>query len=275
VSGESLYRALELYGRNVDENKRAFDWGRFAAESPASVERLARAKEGEKPIAATLDEALARRVEFLSAYQDAAYAERYRAGVARVAAAEQRVRPGSRALEEAVARHYFPVLAYKDEYEVARLHTETGFLESIKRNFGADARVSFNFSPPLFARRDPATGRPRKYELGPWLKPVLRLLAKLKWLRGTKFDPFRFSADRRLERELLTRYEASLDRIVAELDEARFEVALALAALPNQVRGFGPVKSAAAARARAAEQDLWEQWRAPAARPERRRASAA
>jgi indolepyruvate ferredoxin oxidoreductase len=101
------------------------------------------------------------------------------------------------------------------------------------------------------------------------------MLAKLKWLRGTKLDPFRFSADRRLERELLARYEASLDRIVAELDEARFELALALAELPHQVRGFGPVKSAAAARARSAEQELWERWRAPAARAERRRASAA
>jgi indolepyruvate ferredoxin oxidoreductase len=135
--------------------------------------------------------------------------------------------------------------------------------------------VSFNLSPPLFARHDKATGRPRKYELGPWLTPVLRVLAKLKWLRGTKLDPFRFSADRRLERELLARYEAALERIVTELDDARFELALSLAALPNQVRGFGPVKSAAAVRARAAEQELWEQWRAPAARTERRRASAA
>jgi indolepyruvate ferredoxin oxidoreductase len=275
VSGESLYRALELYGRNVDENKSAFDWGRFAAESPASVERLARAKEGEKPIATTLDEALARRTEFLTAYQDRAYAERYRAAVARVAAAEQRVRPGSRALEEAVARHYFAVLAYKDEYEVARLHTETGFLESIKRNFGAGARVSFNLSPPLLARRDPATGRPRKYELGAWLLPVLRVLAKLKWLRGTKLDPFRFGADRRLERELVARYEASLERIVAELDDVRFDLALSLASLPQQVRGFGPVKKAGAVTARAAEQELWEQWRAPAVRTERRRATAA
>jgi indolepyruvate ferredoxin oxidoreductase len=107
------------------------------------------------------------------------------------------------------------------------------------------------------------------------LLPVLRLLAKLKRLRGTKLDPFRFSADRRLERELLARYEASLERIVAELDEARFEVALSLASLPNQVRGFGPVKRAAAVGARSAEQELWEQWRAPPARTEPRRASAA
>jgi len=275
VSGESLYRALELYGRNVDENKLAFDWGRFAAESPASVGRLARAKEGEQPLARTLPEIIARREQFLTAYQDAAYAQRYRALVDRVAAAEQRVLPGSTALQEAVARHYFAVLAYKDEYEVARLHTQTGFVDSVKRNFGAEARMSFHFSPPLFARRDPATGRPKKYELGPWVLPVLRVLAKLKWLRGRKLDPFAYSADRRLERELLARYEAALERVVAELDGSRFGLALELAALPGQVRGFGPVKSAAAAGARVTEQRLWEQWAAPAAVAECERASAA
>jgi indolepyruvate ferredoxin oxidoreductase len=127
----------------------------------------------------------------------------------------------------------------------------------------------------LFARRDPATGRPRKYELGPWILPVLRALAKLRRLRGTKLDPFRMSADRRLERELLARYEALLDRLAAELDDSRFDVALELARLPEQVRGYGPVKSAAAARARAAEERLWARWAAPAETTSAARASAA
>jgi len=142
-------------------------------------------------------------------------------------------------------------------------------VESIKRSFGADARMSFHFSPPLLARRDPATGRPKKYELGPWMVPVLRLLAKLRWLRGTKFDPFGMTADRRVERELLARYESLLDRIAAELDESRFELAVELARLPEQVRGYGPIKSAAAVRSRVAEQELWERWAAPAARESR------
>jgi indolepyruvate ferredoxin oxidoreductase len=274
VSGAALYRALELYGRNVDENKLAFDWGRFAAESLVQVERLASAREGEQHEPSSLEETVARRERFLTSYQDRAYAERYRSRLSRIAAAEQRARPGSDALHEAVAHNYFTVLAYKDEYEVARLHTESGFIESVKRNFGADARMSFHFSPPLLARRDPATGRPKKYELGPWMLPVLRVLAKLRWLRGTKLDPFRFSADRRLERELLARYEALLDRVMAELDDSRFELALALARLPEQVRGFGPVKSAAAERARTAEQQLWQQWAAPAVREEPARATA-
>ncbi len=228
-----------------------------------------------QPAAASLAESVARREEFLAGYQDRAYAERYRARLARLAAVEQRVRPGSQALQDAVARNYFSVLAYKDEYEVARLHTETGFVESVKRNFGTSARMSFHLSPPLFARLDPATGRPRKYELGPWMLPVLRLLAKLRWLRGTKLDPFGMSADRRLEREWLARYESLLDRIAAQLDGARFDLAIALARLPEQVRGYGPVKRAAAARALAAEQDLWKQWAAPAERESGARASAA
>jgi indolepyruvate ferredoxin oxidoreductase len=264
VSGAALYRALELYGRNVEENKLAFDWGRFAAESPEEVERLA--AESAEPVATSLPEAIARREKFLVGYQDAAYAERYRARLARIAAAEQRVRPGSQALQEAVARNYFRVLAYKDEYEVARLHTETDFIDSVKRSFGAGVRMSFHFAPPLFARHDPATGRPRKYELGPWVRPVLRVLAKLRFLRGTKLDPFGMSADRRLERELLARYESLLDRIEGELDECRFDVALELARLPEQVRGYGPVKSAAAAQARDAERNLWERWVTPAAK---------
>jgi indolepyruvate ferredoxin oxidoreductase len=273
VSGAALYRALELYGRNVEENKLAFDWGRFAAESLEQVERLA--AESAQPIAASLSEAIARREEFLVGYQDRAYADRYRTRLARVAAAEQRVRPGSQALQDAVARNYFSVLAYKDEYEVARLHTESGFVESVKRSFGAGVRMSFHFSPPLFARLDPATGRPKKYELGPWVMPVLRALAKLRRLRGTKLDPFRFSSDRRLERALLAHYESVLDRITAELDDSRLGVALELARLPEQVRGYGPVKSAAAARARETERDLWDQWAAPATKETRARASAA
>jgi len=265
VSGAALYRALELYGRNVDENKLAFDWGRFAAENPEEIERLATAKEGGKPVAMALPDVIARREEFLVGYQNRAYAQRYRALLDRVAAAEQRVYPKSQALIEAVARNYFTVLAYKDEYEVARLHTESGFVGSLQRNFGAGVRMSFHFSPPLFARLDPATGRPKKYELGPWVLPVLRVLAKLKWLRGRKLDPFGYSADRRLEREWLARYERVVERIVADLDESRFEIALELAELPRDVRGYGPIKRAAAERARLAEQALMARWEAPAA----------
>ena len=265
VSGAALYRALELYGRNVGENKLAFDWGRFAAESPEQVERLASSRDDDDRPSTSTDDAIARREVFLTRYQDRAYADRYRALVDRVAAAEQRVRPGSEQLRDAVARNYFALLAYKDEYEVARLHTETDFLDSLRRNFGAAARPSFHFSPPLFAAKDPATGRPKKYELGPWIVPVLRTLAKLKFLRGTKLDPFGYGADRRLERALIVRYERVVERLVAELDERRFELALEVARVPSGVRGYGPIKRDAAARAAEREQRLLETWEAPAA----------
>ena len=219
---------------------------------------------------------VARRVEFLTAYQDRAYADRYRTRIDRLAALEARVRPDSRELQEAVARNYFNVLAYKDEYEVARLHTASEFVDSIRRSFGAGARMSFNFSPPLFARLDPATGRPKKYEFGPWIAPVLRVLAGLKRVRGTWLDPFRYSADRRLERDLLSRYEAALDRIEAELTESRFDVALKIAKLPHEIRGYGPIKRVAAERAVVAEARLWEEFAAAPPQPvaERVRASA-
>jgi indolepyruvate ferredoxin oxidoreductase len=260
VSGAALYRALELYGRNVEENKLAFDWGRFAAESPAEVEKLATAKDGEAARPRTLPELIAHREKFLASYQDGRYAERYRRAIARVAAVEYRLRPDSTVLQEAVARHYFTVLAYKDEYEVARLHTETEFAASVRRGFGSDVRMSFNFSPPLFAKVDPSTGRPKKYEFGPWIVPVLRLLARMRRVRGTWFDPFARTADRLLDRAVLERYEAALERIVAELDAARFDLAVELACLPDQVRGYGPVKRAAAITAERAEQKLWERW---------------
>jgi len=277
VSGAALYRALELYGRNVEENKLAFDWGRFAAQNQEQVERLAAAKQGQQSTDQSLAEKIARREEFLTAYQDRAYAQRYRARLARIAAAELRLRPGSQELQEAVARHYFAVLAYKDEYEVARLHTDAKFNADLRRNFGADLRMSYNFSPPFIARLDPATGRPKKYEFGPWILPVLRGLARLRWLRGTKLDLFGYGADRRLERDLLRRYERSLDKLVAELDESRFDLAVRLASLPDQVRGYGPIKRAAAERASAEERRLWEAWAAApaAAVPLQSRATAA
>jgi len=264
VSGAALYRALELYGRNVEKNKLAFDWGRFAAENPEQVERLARARENDEQPSQSAAEAIARREAFLVQYQNRAYADRYRKLVDRVAAVEQRVRPGSQDLVDAVARNYFALLAYKDEYEVARLHTETDFLASLRRNFGAGARPTFHFSPPLFAGTDPATGRPKKYELGAWVLPVLRALAKLKFLRGTKLDPFGYGADRRLERALIVRYERVIERIVADLDKRRFELALQLARGPSAVRGFGPIKKAAAARVAEHEQRLLETWEKPA-----------
>ena len=245
LSSDSLYRALELYGVNVEENKRAFDWGRFTAESPDEVERMAGGIDGRADHAHTLAEVIGRRREFLEGYQDRAYAERYTSRVQRIVELEQKLRPGSTALADAVARSYFKLLAYKDEYEVARLYTQTDFIAGLRKEFGDSFRLGFHMSPPLIAGRDADTGRPRKYRLGGWVLPLFRVLARLKGLRGTKFDVFGYSSERRLERRLIADYEALLDRFEAELDERRLDLATELATLPQSIRGFGPIKDAA------------------------------
>src|SRR5690606_2826167 len=151
VGSAALYRALELYGVTVEQNKLAFDWVRSAAHDPRAVEALASGEAAPaKPL--RLDDLIAHRAAFLVGYQDEAYAERYRERIARVRWLEERVRGEAGALTEAVARGYFKLLAYKDEYEVARLYTETGFLESLRRNFGDGVKLRFHLSPPIFAR---------------------------------------------------------------------------------------------------------------------------
>ena len=277
LAGASLYRALELYGVNVVENKLAFDWGRYAAENPDEVEQLAGGTTDETPPRArSLAEIVARRTAFLEEYQDRAYAERYRDRVAQITALETRAVPGSRRLAEAVARNYFKLLAYKDEYEVARLYTRTDFLATLRRNFGNNFKLKFHLSPPVIARRDPNSGRPRKYELGGWVLGLLHVLAPLKRLRGTPWDPFGWTAERRLERRLIAEYEQVLDRFVTDLDPQRLELAIKIAALPDAVRGFGPIKVAAVAAYDSALARLLEDWReAAVAAPVTPRASAA
>jgi indolepyruvate ferredoxin oxidoreductase len=276
VGGAALYRALELFGVNVDQNKSAFDWGRFTAHDPAAVEALL-ASEHSAPASTTLEDAIEKRAEFLTSYQDEAYAERYRQRIARVARLESRVRPGSTALTDAVARSYFKLLAYKDEYEVARLYTETGFIESLRRNFGSGFDLKFHLSPPLLTRIDPSSGRPRKYEFGAWLLVPLRVLARCKRLRGTRLDPFSYLRERRMERRLIEEYEALMEQLECELDEGEFDAAVELAALPQQIRGFGPVKENAVARYESQRRALLKRFASPrpAAARHAKRASAA
>ncbi|HEX5420518.1 MAG TPA: indolepyruvate ferredoxin oxidoreductase family protein [Gammaproteobacteria bacterium] len=247
VGGGALYRALELFGVNVEQNKLAFDWGRYAAHDLAAVERLAGIADPAAEHAGSLEDVIARRERFLEDYQDRAYALRYRRRVEQIRMLEERIAPGKTDLSDAVARYYFKLLAYKDEYEVARLHTQTGFLDSLRRNFGNDFKLRFHLSPPLVARLDPSTGRPKKYAFGAWMLPLLRLLSQMKHLRGGRFDIFGYTKERRMERRLIEDYERLLDFLVNELDRSRYSLALRLAALPDAVRGFGPIKQQAVA----------------------------
>ncbi|MBO1075069.1 indolepyruvate ferredoxin oxidoreductase family protein [Roseomonas marmotae] len=271
ISASSLLRAIELNGAAVEMNKGAFHWGRRAALDLAAVERVAMPPEAlpaHRRLSASLDEVIARRVTELTAYQDARYARRYADLVRRVREAEAARTPGRGELTEAVAKGHYKLLATKDEYEVARLYTQTGFLELLERSFEGDTRLVFHLAPPLWARIDPATGEPRKRAFGPWMLHALRVLARLRRLRGTAFDPFRFSEDRKLDRRLLAEYEHLVDELIATLHASNHALAVELASLPEQIRGYGPVRRRHAEHAKRQEARLLKEFRRGDAGPD-------
>jgi indolepyruvate ferredoxin oxidoreductase len=269
LSAAAIEKAIELNGQAVGMNSAAFHWGRRAVIDPAVVEAMA------KPAAATasdaehlsesFDETVLRREKFLTAYQNAAYARRYRTLVDKVKAVEAGRAPGKDGLADAVARYLFKLMAYKDEYEVARLYTDGAFERQVKTEFdGANLRFEFHLAPPILARLDKSTGLPRKMSFGPWLLPAFRLLAKLKVLRGTPLDPFGRSTERRTERRLIADYEAMLDEVLTKLSPETHHLAVGLAAIPEKIRGFGHVKQQHLVAAKADAAALLEQFRAGA-----------
>jgi indolepyruvate ferredoxin oxidoreductase len=264
LSAAAIERAIELNGVGVAMNREAFRWGRRAAAAPAAIEALLAPDGPAQPPPASLEELVERRAADLAAYQDAAYAARYRELVGRVRAAEAAKAPGRQGLAEAVARSYHKLLAYKDEYEVARLYSDGRFAARLAAQFEGRPRLRVHLAPPLLARRDPATGLPRKAAYGPWMLRLFGLLARLKGLRGTPFDPFGYSAERRLERRLIADYEALIAELILRLDRDRHGLAVELATLPEQIRGFGHVKARHLAAAKAREASLLAAWRQPA-----------
>ncbi|HTC02277.1 MAG TPA: indolepyruvate ferredoxin oxidoreductase family protein [Xanthobacteraceae bacterium] len=266
LSAAAIEKAIALNGEAVAMNRAAFHWGRRAVVDRATVEKLA------KPATAiasdarrrseSFEETVERRVKFLTAYQNAAYAARYRALVDKVKAAEAAHTPSHCELTDAVARYLFKLMAYKDEYEVARLYTDGAFRKQVETEFDGDnLRFEFHLAPPLLARRDKTTGLPRKMSFGPWILPAFQLLAKLKGLRGTPFDPFGRSLERRTERKLIGDYEAMLDEVLAKLTPDNHPIAVGLAVIPEKIRGFGHVKQQHLTAAKADEAALLEQFR--------------
>ncbi len=266
ISREAIERAIDLNAVAVDANKQAFLWGRRAAVDLAAVEAVAKPPLEFRPrdIATTLDDIVARRVAFLTRYQNAGYAQRYEALVRKVAAAETERAKGRSGLAEAVARNYFKLMAYKDEYEVARLFTDGSFLAQVNAQFEGDFKLKFNLAPPLLSERDPASGELRKKEYGPWMLTAFRALAKLKGLRGTAFDVFGYSEERRTERRLIGEYEATVADLLDRLDQDNHELALRIAAIPEHIRGYGHVKERNLAKAKAEEAELMTAFRSPA-----------
>ncbi|HEY8607112.1 MAG TPA: indolepyruvate ferredoxin oxidoreductase family protein [Noviherbaspirillum sp.] len=247
LSEAALIRAIELNDVSVEFNKQAFVWGRNAAHDWAAVERLAGLNGVQAQVIAfkrtpSLDDLIRSRSEYLTKYQDARYAAQYRDFVEQVRSAERGV-VGERTprLTEAVARYLFKLMAYKDEYEVARLHSDAAFRSKIEGMFEGDYKVKFHLAPPLLARRD-ADGHLVKREFGPWMMKGFGLLAKFRFLRGTPFDVFGHTAERKGERALIARYRETVLSLLPKLTESNASVAAAIASIPEDIRGFGHVK---------------------------------
>jgi len=244
VSDEALLRAIELNAVNIVENTQAFTWGRLAAGDADYVSRAAGLVNVVTP-PKSLEEIIQYRADLLVRYQNEAYAQRYREFVELVRAREQAVKPDATALTEAVARNLYKLMAYKDEYEVARLYTDGEFLKNLDTTFEGNYRLTFHMAPPIFHRGLDEQGRPRKRNFGPWMLPTLKVLARLKWLRGTRLDPFGWLEDRREERALIDDYRKLMQEQLQALSIDNYAAAVVMASLPDQIRGYGPVKAAA------------------------------
>jgi indolepyruvate ferredoxin oxidoreductase len=253
LSVESIEQAIVLNGVAVEANKRTFAWGRAAAHDRAKVEETVKhARQTDAPPAGTLVE---RRAAVLTDYQNAAYAQRYRNTVAAIATAEATRARGCTGLAGAVARNLFKLMAYKDEYEVARLYTDGAFLATLREQFEGELRLQFHLAPPILAVRD-ATGALRKLAFGSWMFYAFKVLARLRRLRGTAFDIFGYTRERRMERQLIVDYEVTLQELATALSPDNHALAVEIASLPEQIRGFGPVKQRNVERVKARQAEL-------------------
>ncbi len=257
VGLRALERAIELNGRAIELNKQALAWGRLAAHDLEAVLRAAAPARAEPvPADETLDAILARNAEHLTRYQNRALADRYRDLVRRVAAREEKTCTGRAELAEAVARYYAKLLSYKDEYEVARLYSDGEFRSQLAREFEGDYRLQIHLAPQFLNRRDPDTGRARKWTLGPWMFPALALLARFRFLRGTVLDPFGRTEHRRRERALIGEYERTVELLLETLAPDNHALAVEIAMLPEQIRGYDLVKDEQLAHAKDKEAQL-------------------
>jgi indolepyruvate ferredoxin oxidoreductase len=263
LSHAALMRAIELNGVQADNNKAAFEWGRRCAHDLAAVRALFQTAQViqfvKKP---SLTEMVAKRVDFLTGYQNAAYAAEYQAFVDKVHAAERGVAGSGTRLSEAVARYLFKLMAYKDEYEVARLHTDAAFSQRIAGMFEGDYRVVHHLAPPSSAGKD-EHGHLVKKSYGPWMRKAMEVLAKMKGLRGTALDPFGRTQERRTERALIQEYRQCIEGLLTELTPERLALAVEIASIPEDIRGYGHVKERNLAAARIKWKALMARWSAP------------
>ena len=247
LAASSIEQAIRLNGVEVERNVDAFRWGRKYRQDPESVASFGHQ---DQPTVAleSVDVLISRRTDDLVAYQNRDYADRYRHFLQGVRGVEDRLRPGSVVLTETVARYLYKLMAYKDEYEVARLLTDPEFDQQAGNRFEAPRKIVYHLHPPLLR----TLGLKKKLALGPWFRPVLRLLANLKGLRGGLLDLFGRAAIRKQERELIDWYRDTVETLLAGLREGNFEMAVEVAGLPDQIRGYEDIKAASIEKVRRA-----------------------
>ncbi len=259
ISEEAISKAIALNGVAVEFNRKAFMWGRRAAATPEKVMEIVTIPDTEKTKKVpSLTEVISYRSDYLTKYQNQAYAKRYEAFVAKVKSVDTK----GGELSEAVAKNLFKLMAYKDEYEVARLYADPAFLEKISDKFEGNYTLAFNMAPPLLAAKD-QSGHLIKKEFGPWMMKAFGILAKFKGLRGSALDIFGKTEERRMERQLITDYETLLEEILKSLTDKNYDTAVQLASVPNDIRGFGHVKEGNVKAARVRQAQLMEQFNNP------------
>mgnify|MGYP006156920093 CR=1 FL=1 len=254
---EALEQAIELNGVSVDLNKEAMAWGRLAACDLSQVQGVANSSEAiEDVVIVDSKSEIEKRMEFLANYQNAAYAKKYKNFVDKVVDCEKQKVVGQSSLSETVARYYFKLLSYKDEYEVARLYTAPEFMEKLKNEFEGDLKLEFNLAPPMLGGRDTRTGRYKKRIFGSWILPMFKILARLKFLRGSALDVFGISAHRRQERQLIKNYEKTINQLLNNLNTENYNIAVEIASVPEHIRGYDTVKESHISKALDLEKNL-------------------
>ncbi|MFP6727230.1 MAG: DUF6537 domain-containing protein [Alphaproteobacteria bacterium] len=263
VSAAAIEKAIEINGVAVNMNKAAFLWGRRAAVDLEAVEAHASPNQQPEPDDDDLPALVDRRKLDLTAYQSRRLARRYAALVSEVQAKEQEVTPGHQDLAIAVARNLFKLMAYKDEYEVARLYSDGRFQEALTQQFEGDYTLTFHLAPPIWSKMNVETGQPMKQDFGPWMATVMGWMARFRFLRGTRFDIFGRTGERRMDRRLIAEYEEMVGEILVALKIDNRSLAVRLANVPQLITGFGHVKTQHCRDALALRDRLLTEWRNP------------
>ena len=262
ISPQAIERAIELNAVAVQANKRAFLWGRHFAANPEKASEILEKVHPEPREPDSLAEIIRKRSDFLAEYQDDAYAKEYADFVTEIERNEAKLGK-KRDLTNAVARNLFKLMSYKDEYEVARLYTNGEFEKQIADTFEGDFKINYHLAPPILNGGKKPNGRPRKRAFGPWMIRAFKTLAKLKHLRGGRFDIFGYSAERKMERRLIREYRQNIVDLLSNLNDQNHHFAVAIARIPDEIRGFGPVKETSVKKAESKRKELLAQFQTP------------